>query len=219
MGGDPHEIAQRAWEDRHGTLATERDRWFRAALASTGLAAVATAFGIWAAVSTEYVPYIIAVDELGRAEAVVAPERIEDWPDVAVRHQIAAFLRDWRSVSTDTEVTRGRLRRVQRFLRRNTAADRKIVAWARDPSTSPFRVAETATVDVRVHSVVALGGNSWLAEWTETRRNRASGAEESSARFQGTLTLGRNTVTDPATLLHNPFGMIVVDHDIVRLGT
>ena len=172
---DPWDRARAVWEDRHGTLAAERDRWYRAFLAMAALTALAVCFGIWAAVSTEYVPYIVAVDDLGRTAPVLAPREIREWPDAAVRHELAAFLRDWRSVSTDTAVMRGRLRRIQHFLERDSAADRKIVDWATAPATSPFRTAERQTVEVSVASVVHVGGRSWLAEWTETRRSRMNG--------------------------------------------
>ena len=214
---DPWDRARAAWEDRHGGLAVERDRWYRAFLCMAALAALAVCFGIWAAVRTEYVPYIVAVDELGRSAPVLAPREIREWPDAAVRHELAAFLRDWRSVSTDTAVMRGRLRRIQHFLERDSAADRKIVEWATDPATSPFRTAERQTVEVAVASVVHVGGRSWLAEWTETFRSRAKGTVDSERRFQGTFVLGQRRITDQAVLMQNPMGMVVENHDIVRV--
>ena len=159
----PEDRARGAWEDRHGSLARERDRWRRAAMASLGLAAVAVGFGVWAAVSTEYVPYIVSVDALNRPAAALAPREVGDWPDAVVRHELAAFLRDWRSVSLDRAAMEGRFRRIQYFLERNSAADLKVIAWARDSDTNPFRIAETRTSDVDVVAVNQLGGRSWLA--------------------------------------------------------
>ncbi|MYG26994.1 MAG: type IV secretion system protein [Boseongicola sp. SB0677_bin_26] len=213
----PEDRARGAWERRHGTLARERDRWMRATMASLGVAAVAVGFGVWAAVSTEYVPYIVRVDELDRPSAALAPREITEWPDAVVRHELAAFLRDWRSVSLDRAAMEGRFRRIQYFLERNSAADLKVIAWARDSDTNPFRIAETRTSDVDVVAVNQLGGRSWLAEWTETRRNRTNGRAEAPQRFQGTFVLGRRIVRDDAVLLWNPLGMVVEDFDIVRV--
>ncbi len=214
---DPFARARAAWEDRHAALAVEREHWRRAFLAAMGLAALATGFGIWAAVRSEYIPYIVAIDEIGQAQPVIAPREIADWPDTAIRHELAAFLRDWRSVSIDEAVMRGRLRRIQYFLEANSAADRKVVTWVRSPDTSPFRLAETRTVDVAVASVVLVGGRSWLATWEEIRRSRGSGIEEERRRFQGTFVLGRRRITDEVVLMQNPMGMVVEDFDIVRL--
>ena len=215
----PEALARAAWEDRHGSLARERDRWMRAAMASLGVSAVAVGFGIWAAVSTEYVPYIVAVDEHNRPAAALAPGAITDWPDAVVRHQLAAFVRDWRSVSADRAAMDGRFRRIQYFLERNSPADLKVIEWARDPDTNPFELVKTWTVDVDVVAVNLLGGRSWLAEWTETRRNRGNGSPERGGprRLQGTFELGRRVVRDDAVLLQNPLGMVVEEFDIVRV--
>lgn len=213
----PEARARKAWEDRHGSLERERDRWMRAAMASLGLAAVAVGFGVWAAVRTEYVPYVVTIDSLNRPSAALAPQEITEWPDAVVRHELAAFVSDWRSVSTDRSAMEGRLRRIQYLLERNTAADLKVIAWARDPQTSPFRLAETRTVDVAIVAVNLIGGRSWLVEWSETRRNRSNGRAEAARRFKGTFVLGRRVVRNDAVLLQNPLGMVIEDFDIVEV--
>ncbi|MBF9051908.1 hypothetical protein GTA62_18490 [Roseobacter sp. HKCCD9010] len=214
----PEERARRAWERQHGSLAQERDNWRRIAFGSLALASVTIAFGIWAAVRSEYVPYIVAVDTLGRPQPVLSPRQIRDWPDPVIRYTLSSFVRDWRSVSTDRSVMEGRLRSIQYFLEQNSAADRKIIEWARDPATSPFRTAETYSVDIVVASVVLVGGRSWLVEWTETRRDRSSGQSEPIQRYQATFVLGQRTVRDDRLLLENPLGMIIEDFDLVRLS-
>lgn len=213
----PEARARAAWEDRHGSLARERDRWMRAAMASLGLAALAVGFGIWAAVTTEYVPYVVTVDELNRPAAAVAPQAITEWPDALVRHELATFVRNWRSVSTDRDEMEGRFRRLQYYLERNSAADVKVVEWSRDPDTAPFEIAKTRTADVGIVAVNLVGGRTWLVEWTETRRSRANGRAEVPRRLQGTFVLGRRSIDDDAILLQNPLGMVVEDFDIVRV--
>ncbi|MDE0698585.1 MAG: type IV secretion system protein [Boseongicola sp.] len=212
----PVDIARAAWEDRHASLALERDRWMRATFASLGLAAVATGFGIWAAFSTEYVPYVVTVDELNRPAAALAPREITDWDDEVVRHELAEFVRDWRSVSSDARAMEGRLRRIQYLLEPGSAGNRKVIEWAKDPDTSPVVIARTHTADVAIVAVNLLGGRSWLVEWTETRRGLGTGRAEAPRRFQGTFVLGRRAVRDAAVLLRNPLGMVVEDFDIVR---
>ena len=213
----PESRARGVLQELHGGLALERDRWMRAAMAALAVAAVAVSFGIWAAVRAEYVPYIVAVDEIGRPAPVLAPRELGDWPDAVVRHELAAFLRDWRSVSTDRAAMTGRLRRIQFFLERNSAADRKVVAWAQDRETSPFEVTKTHTVEVEVVSVNLVGGRSWIAEWTERPRSRSSGQTDPLRRYSGTFVLGQRRVRDDHVLLQNPLGMVIEDFDIVRV--
>lgn len=210
--------AQAAWEDRHGALKAERERWFRIAMVLGGVSVITTALAVWAAVRAEYIPHIVAVDEFGQSVSVIAPRAITDWPDEAVRREISDFIRDWRSISTDPEVMRGRLRRIQFFLDENSAADRKIVAWARAPRTNPFKRSESVTVDLEMHNVNSLGGSSWIAEWTETTRNRSNGIVILSERYKGTISLGKRRISDQMMLLRNPFGMLIEDIDVVRLS-
>jgi len=211
----PDQIGRALWEDRHGSLAIERDRWRWIAFAAIGLAAIALSLAVWASVSSRYVPYIVTIDALNQPRAALAPKEVSDWPDASVRHEIAAFIHDWRSVSIDTAVMRGRLRRLQYFLETGSAADAKIVEWAR--AHDPFRRAETVTVDIAFARVNALGGRSWLAEWTETARRRGTGRVETLAKYQGTFTLGQRRVRDDSVLLQNPLGMVLEDFDIQRL--
>ena len=213
----PEARTRSVMQDLHGSLARDRDRWMRAAMAALGLAAITTTFGIWAAVKTEYVPYIVAVDEFSRPAPVLAPKELNDWPDAVVRHELAAFLHDWRSVSSDRAAMTGRLRRIQFFLEQNSAADRKVVAWAQDKNTSPFQIAETHTIEIEVVSVNLVGGRSWIAEWQERPRNRTSGQSEPPRRYSGTFVLGQRRVRDDHVLLQNPLGLVVEDFDIVRV--
>ena len=207
--------AWRRTEERQGTLREDRDRWFRLAITMCLVAAGAAGFGIWAAVRSQYVPYIVAVDDLGRVQPVIAPKVISNWPDAAIRRELTDIVRDWRAITSDAVVLRQRYRRLQYFLEENSRADRKVREWARE--TEPLKRAATATVDVAVTSVNFVGGRTWLVEWTETRRSRATGQVEGTSNWRGSFVLVRRRITDPAWLTHNPFGMIVEDIDARRL--
>jgi len=216
-GAEPYARAQAAWEDRHGVLKAERERWFRVAML-LGVAVIATtALAVWAALRGEYRTVIVAVDDLGRRAPVIAPQAITDWPDHVVRREVSEFIRDWRSVSTDRAVMRARHRRIQFYTKENSTADRKIVAWANAATTNPYKRSEASTTDIDMRTVNALGSYSWFAEWIETTRNRSNGLVTKSETFTATVTLGRRPVSDPAMLEENPFGMVIEDIDVVRL--
>lgn len=213
---EPHARAQAAWEDRHGVLKAERERWFRVAMLLGAVVTATTALAVWAALRGEYRTVIVAVDELGQRAPVIAPQAITDWPEHVVRREVSEFIRDWRSVSTDRAVMRARHRRIQFYTKENSTADRKIVAWANAAATNPYKRSEASTTDIEMHTVNALGSYSWFAEWTEKTRNRSNGLVTKTERFTATVTLGRRTVSDPAMLAENPFGMVIEDIDVVR---
>lgn len=207
--------ARALWEDRHGALAIARDRWRWMAFAAMGFAAIALGLAVWAAVMSRYQPYIVTIDALNQPRAALAPQTVTDWPDPVVRHEIGAFIRDWRSVSTDVPLMRGRFERIEYFIETGSAADAKIVEWVR--RVDPITRAETETVDVALDSVNELGGQSWIAEWTETTRRRSTGRVESISRFRSTFTLKARVVRDDSFLLQNPLGLAIEDYDIVRV--
>lgn len=215
---DHFDRARALWEDRHAGLAIERDRWRWAFFVTAALVAIAVVLAVWAAVMSRYQPFIVAVDDLGQVQPVLAPKTITDWPDEAVRHELASFLRDWRAVSVDAAVLRGRLKRLRYFLETNSAAQTKITTWEQAPDSNPFRVAELRTVDVEVASVNLVGGRTWIAEWTETFRDRTSGARQETRRYTGTFTIGQRQIRDERILLHNPMGMVIEDFDIRRVA-
>ena len=162
-------------------------------------------------------PYIVAVDDLGQPQPVLSPKTIPDWPDAAVRHELAAFVRDWRAVSIDAAVMRGRLMRLRYFLETNAAANTKMELWAQDPGTDPFRVAGFRSVDVAVAAVNHVGGRTWSVDWTETFRDRGSGKLQETRRYKGTFVTGQRHIRDDRVLLMNPMGMVIEDFDIVRV--
>lgn len=207
--------ARALWEDRHGSLAIERDRWRRAAFAAFAFAALALGLAVWAAVSSRYIPYIVTIDTISQPRAALAPKSVTDWPDAVVRHEIGAFIRDWRSVSTDVTAMQGRLRRIQYFLESGSTADARIVAWAR--THDPFRRGQSETVEIELKSVNLVGGRSWIAEWTETVRARGAGRTIAVERYRGTFTLAQRRVREDSVLLQNPLGMVIEDYDIVRV--
>ena len=207
--------ARALWEARHSTLAVERDRWRLCAFAALALAGIAVSLAVWAAVSSRYVPYIVTVDSVNRPAAALAPQSVTDWPDAVVRHEIAAFISDWRAVSLDAAVMRGRLDRIAHFYETGTPAHAKLMTWAQE--NDPFRRLERETVDIAVVSVNAAGGDTWIVEWVETARKRGTGRVETTARFTATVTLRQRKVRDFAVLLKNPLGLAVVDFDLQQI--
>ena len=214
-GSDQTAVSARTAGDRLGTLREDRDRWFRLALVMTFIAAAAAGFGIWAAVRSEYIPYIVAVDDLGEVQPVQNIKVITSWPDAAVRRELADLVRDWRAITSDEVILRQHYRRLQYFLEQNSAADRKVREWAL--AAAPLKTAASTTVEVTVTSVNFAGGRTWLVEWSEARRNRATGQVDATSRWRGSFVLGQRRITDPAWLTWNPFGMIIEDIDARRL--
>lgn len=215
---NPYITAQNEWDERFAFHAGQARRWFYVSMGTLGFAAVALGFGIWAAVKTEYVPYIVAVDKLGQAAVAASPQFISDWPTSVVKREVADFVSNWRSVPSDVVVLNNNLRRMFYFLQSGDPANTKIKERNANPETAHHRMRETKTVEVDVVSVNFVGGNSWLVEWRETTRQRSTGSILQIAIYKGTFVLKPALDISPEILTKNPLAMIVEDFDVQQQG-
>ena len=209
--------ARRDWDERFAFHAQQAKRWQKMALAMLAVAICAIGFAVWAAVRSEYVPFIVAVDDLGRAEAVSAPIAVGDWPPAVVKRDLADFVLNFRGVPGDEAVLKANLRRMLHYMTQGDPADTAVREIGRSPTLSPFVLIKTQTIAVEIASVNFIGGNSWLVEWRETRRARGTGRILSVARFNGTFVLKRAARLSPEIITVNPLGIMVEHFDIQKL--
>ncbi len=215
--GDRYAQARRDWDERFAFHARQAERWRMMAVVTLAIAICAIGFAVWAAVKTEYVPYIVAVDALGRAEAAKAPVTVGDWPVPVVKREIADFVLNFRAIPGDEAVLRSNLRRMLHYMTQGDPADTAMREIGRSPTLSPFVLAKTLTIAVEIVAVNFVGGNSWLVEWRETRRARGTGRILSVARFNGTFVLKRAAKLSPEIITVNPLGIMVAHFDIQKL--
>src|SRR5437870_4073686 len=66
---NPYLIARREWDERYGNLITRARNWRLAATLCAAIALVQTAGMMWLSLRSKIVPYVVAVDSLGRQVA------------------------------------------------------------------------------------------------------------------------------------------------------
>ena len=107
MAANPYVEAWREWDERYADLVLGKRNW-QIAAAGLLLLSLNLASGIvWLISRSRYIPYVVEVDKLGYALAVPQPLTPASVPDVSARmqrYEIAAFVRDARSVSSDPQV-------------------------------------------------------------------------------------------------------------------
>jgi type IV secretory pathway TrbF-like protein len=106
---------------------------------------------VWLANHSRYIPYVVEVDKLGYALTAPQPLTPVDLPDVTTRmerYEVAAFIRDARSVTSDTRVEHQMLNGLLAHTR--GAADRFLDEYYHSDNFShnPFKIAEKQTVSV-----------------------------------------------------------------------
>ena len=210
--------AQREWDDRFAFHA-------RQARIATGFAAIFASVSlclggviIWQAMHRTYIPYVVMVDDLGRPALANPPQLVTDWPEAVVLREVADFVTRLRAIPADEFVLRKSWKDMLLFTRKGNAGYQKIYTRGQSKVASPFVLKDQITVEVEVSSVLYQTGSTWLAEWTETTRDKAGGAIAQIKTYRGSFTLSKLSSASPEALTVNPLGILVEDFDIQLLG-
>src|SRR5688500_7931182 len=78
---NPYLIARREWDERYGNLITRARNWRLVAILCAAIALVQTVGMIWLSVRSKIVPYVVAVDSLGRQVAAGVVEETSSADD------------------------------------------------------------------------------------------------------------------------------------------
>lgn len=209
--------ARREWDERFSYHAQSARHWRLVALVALIGMIICAGYAVWAGVMSRHKPYLVMVDELGRATAATEVRTEEDWPPKVIKRELLDFVSNFRSVPGDEYVLRANMRKVLKYTAPGLPADKMIRDIGLNKTIGPFTVFKTRTVSVEVISVNYVSGMSWLVEWRETTRNRNTGAISGVGRFKGTFVLQRAAELSPEVITDNPLGVIVEYFDIQKL--
>ena len=204
----PWIAAKHEWNERYGDLISRARNWRIAALLALLLALLEAAGLIALSLRAKTVPFIVAVDSIGR---VVASGSVEQAPVIDDRMKRAAlyeWIQDLRMVIADPLVQRRSIDRVYSMIGQGTPAQVFITDWYRN--NTPFDRARTETVSVDVRTVLPTTSRTYEIEWTETTRDHA-GTVVGSQNWKGVFTIAVNPPTDEKLAHVNPLGIYVVD--------
>src|SRR5271165_5142916 len=99
--------ARREWDERYADLVLGKRNWQIAAGGLLVLGLILAGGMVWLSERSRYIPYVVEVDKLGYALTVPQPLTPVALPDVTARierYEVAAFIRDARSVTSDAQV-------------------------------------------------------------------------------------------------------------------
>jgi type IV secretion system protein TrbF len=213
-GMDEYLAARAEWDDR---FAGQR-KTVRVLTGITGAAlfigAAGAIFGMYATLNSRFIPYVVAVDSLGRAVSAPAPAKVGDWPSAVVKRELADFIDKIRTITPDIAVLRQNHDQAAAYLDRSEAAFQKLQTYFSQPANEPVARAATVTVAVDVTSVNYVGGSTWRVEWTETTFGRKDGKEISRKLYVATLIIAVRPVRTEELLRQNPLGLFITDLDI-----
>ena len=205
---NPYLAARKAWDERYGDLISRARNWRAAAFLSGAIALASTGGMIVIAKQTRVIPYVVAVDSLGRVASAGVAERASIADDRMKRAAIYQWVSDWRLVTPDGVAQRKAIDRVYAMIGNGTPAQLVISDfYSKDP---PYTRSQTQTVDVDVKAVFATSDKTYEVEWTEVTRT-LSGQIRSEERWKGSLTIVVNPPTEERLVRINPLGVYVTN--------
>src|ERR1700694_1313382 len=162
---NPYLSARREWNERYGDYIARARNWRSAAFAALAISAVLALGVVWEAAQSKVVPYVVEVDKLGAAVAGGRADRAAPADARVVKAQLAAWIVDVRSLSSDPTAEKAALARVYA----TTAATATTFLDDYYRQHSPF--GQTRTVAVSVDAVLPISNQTYQIQWTEDSRD------------------------------------------------
>jgi type IV secretory pathway TrbF-like protein len=198
----PYLAARREWNERYGDYIARARNWRWAAFGALAVSLVLAIGVAWQAVQSKVVPYVVEVDKLGDAVAVARADRAAPTDMRVVKAQLAAWIVDVRSISSDPLAQKGALARSYAL----TAATATIFLNDYYRQHSPF--GQPRTVAVSVDAALPISKQTYQIQWSEDARD-PQGRDLGTTHWIASLTVAFDPPTDERGILSNPLGLYI----------
>jgi len=189
-------------------LITRAGNWRSAAVLALAVALVATSGLIALSTKAKVIPYVVAIDNLGRVLAAGPADQASRADDRLKRAALFQWMSDLRTVTTDGVAQRKAIDRVYSMIANGSPAQVEIGDFFRnDP---PFDRAQKKTVEVDVKAVFPVSDRTYQVEWAEIVRG-LSGQIESQDNWKGSVTIAISPPNDERLIRVNPLGIYVTN--------
>src|SRR5258708_14489718 len=142
--GNPYLNARKEWDERYGSLIKRAQHWRGAAVLALLVALAEAVVILGVATRPKTVPYVVAVDSLGRVVASGAVERSSPVDQRMEAIALTRWIQDLRGVTSDGLAQRKAIDRGYAMVGSGTAAQTLITAFYR--AHQPFESANKETV-------------------------------------------------------------------------
>jgi type IV secretion system protein TrbF len=205
---NPYLAARREWDERYGHFITRERNWRLMALLSSLIALVSVGGTIRLSTKSHIIPFVVAMDSLGRTAAAGPAEEASPADDRLKRAALFNWVEDLRSVSTDVVAQRRAIDRVYAHIASGGQAQAFISEFYRaDP---PQKRAASETVSIEVRSVLPNSERTFEVEWVETTRD-LYGAVKGQDHWKAAFSIAVNPPTDERLARINPLGIYVTN--------
>ena len=202
----------RAWDERYADLAVGKRNWQLIAGGLLILSLILAAGMVWQAGRSRYLVYAVQVDKQGYALTQAQPLIADAMPDLTgriARYEVAAYIRQARSVSSDAQVEQEMLNAL--LAHTKGAADRFLDEYFHSDNAAhnPFQIAQKQTVMVQIESILQQSPKSYEVRWTEQRRDLNGAAAGLPTHWEAELQTVIIPPQEAEGIVSNPLGFYV----------
>jgi type IV secretion system protein VirB5 len=206
--------ARRAFESVFLDVAKAKRNWQVVAFTALALLGLVTIAYVRLATTSRLVPYIVEVDQLGRAASFGPAAPLQRTDRRIIIAQLATFLRNVRTVVPSDPAQRDLIRRAYAFVDPQGAAF--LNAYFSLPANDPRVLATRMTRTVEVSSLLPVPPSTpsaptstWKVQWTETEFPTLAGGLTRTAAWEGYLTVRVIPPAQADVIEDNPLGLYV----------
>ena len=183
------------------------------AVLCAGSSLVSIAGVVYLAGRSRLVPFVVAIDSLGRSIAAGPADQATAADDRLRRATILSWVEDLRTVSTDAFAQRKAIDRAYAHIASGSQAQTFVSDYYRgDP---PQKRAQSETVTVEIKSVLPSSDRTLEVEWVETTRD-LYGSVKSQEHWKGAFTLAVTPPSEERLARVNPLGLYVTNASWTR---
>ena len=205
---NPYLAARREWDERYGEIIIRARNWRFMAMLSAIVALVAVGGIVHLSTRSKVVPFVVALDSLGRTVAAGAADEATGTDEKLKKATLFAWIEDLRLVTSDAIAQRKAIDHVYAHLAMGSEAQAFVTAFYRgDP---PQQRGQTQTVSIEVKSVLPNSERTYEIEWVETTHD-LNGGILATDHWKGAFTIAINPPVEERLIRFNPLGIYITN--------
>jgi type IV secretory pathway TrbF-like protein len=200
--------ARLEWDERYGDLITRAKNWrITAILCAVGMVILSIGMVV-VAMKSKIVPYVVAVDSVGKVVSQGPAEQAAIPDDRLKRAALYDWLQDFRMVSSDPLIEHKAIEKVYSMIAEGSAAKTTVSDFYQ--GASPLERSQKELVTIDIHTLVATSPQTFEVEWTE-KTTDLNGNVTATQNWKGAFTLAVNPPTDERVARINPLGIYITN--------
>ena len=207
---NPYVLGRREWDSRYGEMQKRAANWRAAAFMAMMIAAISSAGSVMLYRRSHIVPYVVAIDSLGK---VVAQGTVQETPiqnEAVVKASINDFVINMRQVVADRNVESHSIDRVYSMLAQGSQAERYLNTYFHEHS--PYDRSANETVAVEVGTILPVSQTTYEVTWAEkVYTHQGEPVPDESHHWKGSFTFAINPPKDEQISRYNPLGVFISD--------